>query len=103
LIYVLPVTEDILHRGSAKVSPVGPDNPGAYGFVITVEYVVVIRVKGLIPFAVGDEQERFEKPGAVPQVPFGGAHIDYGLDYVVLGLERTTDIHRPLPYFVVLI
>ena len=57
--------------------------------VITVEEPEEIRMEGLIAGEVFAENEGFEEPGGVGQVPFGGARLGTALHHHVFRGERS--------------
>src|SRR6185437_4742393 len=96
-VYIFPVGIDLVHGGSAKVTPVRSDHPGTDGLVITVEDIVIVRVAGIIAGIVRDEQKSFPEPGRMTEMPFGRTYVDNGLYHIILLLQRPANLFAGLP------
>jgi hypothetical protein len=96
---VAPVLHYLPYRRAGQVSPIRPEDPFAHRFVITVEDERKILVEYLIPRIMGPQDKFLEKPGSVPEVPFGRGDIRNGLHYIVFCLQRFADILRSFTGF----
>lgn len=74
------VGEHLVQRGPRQHAPARPRVAGADGLVVRIEQVAVACIRRAVAGHVGAEDECFEKPGGVGQVPLGGAGVVHRLD-----------------------
>src|SRR5690606_5991248 len=86
IVHIRPILVDLRYRWTAEVPTVRPYDTGPFGFVIAVEHKIVTGIENPVPGQIGSQYKRFEKPGRVSQMPFGRAHIPYGLYHIILDL-----------------
>jgi hypothetical protein len=88
----------LLHRRARERVPLVARVKRPYRVVVRIENMLVARVQWTVLRQERLQQERFEKPRDVREVPLWRARVDDALDLVVVGLERRTEALRALPY-----
>ena len=96
VVHIAAVGEDFVRRGARQEPAPGPRMPGPGGFIIGVEAIREALVEDAIAAHVRRQDERFEEPARMRQMPFRGAGVVHRLDGHVLGRQRFGDVEREL-------
>jgi hypothetical protein len=98
LIDVLAITQHLLHRRTRQQAALRPRVHEPNSLVVGVEQVFVVGIKRLVAAQRRLQQELFEEPARVREVPFEGARVRHALHDVVFALERRANAHRRRAY-----
>src|SRR5439155_17006270 len=82
----------LLHRRPGHQAPARTAVPLAGSFVIGVEEIAVERMGAPVSGIGRAQDERFEEPARVREVPFGRAGVRHRLDHLVLHRKRTAEL-----------
>jgi hypothetical protein len=90
------IAAHLIHRWSRDQTPLWPRMHRPHGLIVRIEQVVPI---GLVRAECGiaAENELFEKPARMGQMPFPGAGVRHRLQQQVFRTERLTQARRPIP------
>src|ERR1700738_3555497 len=78
------VGRDFIGAGTGQMAVLVAGGPRAAAYIIGIEQIRIIRVKGRVASAVFAEQELLEEPGGMGAVPFRRARVRHRLDQLVL-------------------
>lgn len=103
LIHVPPIGIRLLNGWPRDESSFWSAMPFSEGVVIRVKEIRILGMQRLIPRNGGKEQEGFEKPTDVGEMPFGWADIWHGLNDKIFGDQRFAQLLRKASNVLVLL
>src|SRR6266545_1657674 len=86
------IGDSVLNRRARYGAPLGPRYSFAEPFVVGVEIEKILFGINFVVRLVS-LQERFKKPGRMPDMPAWRTHKLRRLNYVILDLQRRNDLH----------
>lgn len=91
------VGEHLVERGAGEQASLMAGMPSPDSVVVRVEEVAELRMENFIPLAMGTEQEGFEEPGRVGQVPLGRAAVGHRLGTTIFRFEIADEALAEFP------
>ena len=91
------ISADIVERGPRQHPPLRAGMAIPLAVIIAVEQIMISRVENLIPRHMVAQDEGFEKPCGMRQMPFGGRRIGHRLDRGVGIRQRRGKRQHPRP------
>ena len=95
-IHMSAIGQNLLAGRACQQATVGARMARACGLIIGVEEIGEAFIEGAIAIAA-PQDEGFEEPGRMGQMPLGGAGVVHGLNRLVLGRQRFGELHRQAP------
>ena len=88
------IISDLVERGAAEHSPAGSFVARSFGLVIAVEQIGPAPVEGRVAGRMVAQDESFEEPGGMSEMPFRRRSVRKRLDRCIRVAERCGEIER---------